>query len=54
VDAFVRYRISDPLRYYQPAQRTIAADRIERLVNSSLRQILGAASSTTSLRPPAS
>jgi membrane protease subunit HflC len=47
VDAFVRYRISDPLRYYQTLRdETIAADRIERLVNSSLRQILGAASSS--------
>lgn len=47
VDAFVRYRISDPLRYYQTLRNeTIAADRIERLVNSSLRQILGAASSS--------
>jgi membrane protease subunit HflC len=47
VDAFVRYRISDPLRYYQTLRNeTIAADRIERLVNSSLRQVLGAASSS--------
>lgn len=47
VDAFVRYRIADPLRYYQTLRNeTIAADRIERLVNSSLRQILGAASSS--------
>jgi membrane protease subunit HflC len=47
VDAFVRYRIADPLRYYQTLRNeTIAADRIERLVNSSLRQVLGAASSS--------
>ena len=44
VDAFVRYRISDPLQYYRTLrdERT-AGDRIERLVNSSLRQILGSA-----------
>jgi membrane protease subunit HflC len=46
VDAFVRYRISDPLLYYRTLRtETIAADRIERLVNSSLRQILGSATS---------
>jgi membrane protease subunit HflC len=46
VDAFVRYRISDPLLYYRTLRtESIAADRIERLVNSSLRQILGSATS---------
>ncbi|WP_091742992.1 protease modulator HflC [Phenylobacterium immobile] len=47
VDAFVRYRIADPLQYYRTLrdQRT-AQDRIERLVNSSLRQVLGSATST--------
>lgn len=46
VDAFLRYRISDPLQYFRTLrdQRT-AADRLERLVNSSLRQVLGSASS---------
>jgi membrane protease subunit HflC len=46
VDAFVRYRISDPLQFYRTLrdERT-AEDRIERLVNSSLRQILGTAQS---------
>lgn len=46
VDAFVRYRIADPLQYYRTLRddRT-ASDRIERLVNSSLRQILGTATS---------
>lgn len=46
VDAFIRYRIANPLQYYTTLrdERT-AADRIERLVNSSLRQILGNASS---------
>ncbi|MFN3513305.1 MAG: protease modulator HflC [Phenylobacterium sp.] len=44
VDAFVRYRISDPLQFYRTLrdERT-AQDRIERLVNSSLRQVLGSA-----------
>lgn len=46
VDAFLRYRIADPLRFYRTLrdQRT-AEDRLERLVNSSLRQVLGSASS---------
>jgi len=45
VDAFIRYRITDPLQFYTALrdERT-AADRLERLVNSSLRQILGSAS----------
>ncbi len=42
VDAFLRYRISDPLQYYRTLRNEqIAQDRLERLVNSSLRQILG-------------
>jgi len=46
VDAFLRYRISDPLQYYRTLHdEHTAQDRLERLVNSSLRQILG--SSTT-------
>ncbi|HEY2357443.1 MAG TPA: protease modulator HflC, partial [Phenylobacterium sp.] len=42
VDAFLRYRISDPLQYYRTLrdERT-AQDRLERLVNSSLREVLG-------------
>jgi len=44
VDAFVRYRISDPLQYYRTLHdEQTAKDRMERLVNSSLRQILGSA-----------
>lgn len=46
VDAFVRYRISNPVQFYR-AFRT--QDRVEgplgRLVNSSLRQVLGSAPS---------
>ena len=46
VDAFLRYRISDPLQYYRTLRdEHTAQDRLERLVNSSLRQVLG---STTS------
>jgi membrane protease subunit HflC len=46
VDAFIRYRISNPLQYYRTLRddRT-ATDRIERLLNSSLRQVLGSATS---------
>jgi membrane protease subunit HflC len=47
VDAFVRYRITDPLAFYRTLRdEGVAADRIERLVNSSLRQILGSATQT--------
>lgn len=46
VDAFVRYRISNPLQYYRTLRdQNTANDRIERLVNSSLRQVLGSATS---------
>ncbi|HEX8569648.1 MAG TPA: protease modulator HflC [Caulobacteraceae bacterium] len=46
VDAFVRYRINDPLQFFRTLrdQRT-ANDRLERLFNSSLRQVLGSAAS---------
>jgi membrane protease subunit HflC len=47
VDAFIRYRISDPLQFYRTLRdEQTASDRIERLLNSSLRQILGSATST--------
>lgn len=47
VDAFVRYRISDPLQYYRTLRdERIAQDRMERLVNSSLRQMLGSSTKT--------
>jgi membrane protease subunit HflC len=47
VDAFVRYRIAQPLDFYRTLrdERT-ASDRIERLVDSSLRQVLGSATQT--------
>jgi membrane protease subunit HflC len=47
VDAFIRYRITDPLQFYRTLRdEQTAKDRIERLVNSSLRQVLGSASAT--------
>jgi membrane protease subunit HflC len=46
VDAFLRYRISDPLQYYRSLRNEqTAADRLERLMNSSLREVLGSAPS---------
>jgi membrane protease subunit HflC len=46
VDAYVRYRISDPLQYYRTLRnQTNAEARLEPLANSSLRQILGGATS---------
>ena len=46
VDAFLRYRIDDPLQYYRTlGDDSTAHDRLERMVNSSLRQVLGAATS---------
>ncbi len=46
VDAFIRYRISNPLQYFRTLRdANTANDRIERLLNSSLRQVLGTATS---------
>lgn len=46
VDAFVRYRIDDPVRFYTGlGTDTVARDRLDLIVNASLRQVLGAASS---------
>jgi membrane protease subunit HflC len=45
VDAFVRYRISNPLAFYRTlGNESVARDRLEPLINSSLREVLGAAS----------
>ncbi|HEY1880704.1 MAG TPA: protease modulator HflC [Caulobacteraceae bacterium] len=45
VDAFMRYRISDPLAFYRTLiNEATARDRLEPLINSSLRQVLGGAS----------
>jgi membrane protease subunit HflC len=43
VDAFVRYRISDPLQFYQGLRTTtIAEDRLRSMISSALREQLGA------------
>jgi membrane protease subunit HflC len=45
VDAFARYRISDPLRFYQAVGSTEAANlRLSTLLISALRRVLGEAS----------
>ncbi|MBI1210595.1 MAG: protease modulator HflC [Alphaproteobacteria bacterium] len=42
VDSFARYRIADPVRYYQSATTDEAAQqRLATLMNSSLRRVLG-------------
>jgi modulator of FtsH protease HflC len=47
VDAFVRYRISNPLEFYRTLRsETNAAGLIEPLINSSLRQALGGATAS--------
>jgi len=46
VEAFVRYRINDPQRFYTGLGDDRAAkDRLNSVVNASLRQVLGSASS---------
>lgn len=47
VDAFLRYRINNPLQYFTAlGDDATAHDRLDRMVNSSLREVLGSASST--------
>jgi membrane protease subunit HflC len=47
VDGFIRYRITDPVQYYRTlGDETTAHDRMDRLVNASLRQVLGSATSS--------
>ncbi len=42
VDAFARYRILDPLRFYQTAgTEAVAETRMNAIVNSALRRVLG-------------
>ncbi len=46
VDAFVRYRISDPVQFYRTLRNAdTAQERLGRLVTSALRQVLGSAPS---------
>ena len=47
VDAFVRYRIASPLQFYKTLRNEATASTlIEPLINSSLRQVLGAATAS--------
>ncbi len=42
VDAFLRYRIKDPLRFFQSVtDERLAASRLGNVVNSTLRRVLG-------------
>ena len=42
VDSFTRYRIVDPLKFYQTVRtETQARSRLEEIVNSSVRKVLG-------------
>ena len=42
VDAFLRYRIADPLRFYQTVgNERVAQQRLDALLTSSLRQVIG-------------
>ena len=43
VDAFARYRITDPLKYYQTVGVTGADSQLSILLNSATRRVLGAA-----------
>jgi membrane protease subunit HflC len=46
VDAFVRYRINDPVRFYtRLGDERSAPARLNSVINASLRQVLGTASS---------
>jgi modulator of FtsH protease HflC len=51
VDAFVRYRISDALKFYQSVGTTLGADaQLGGMLNSALRRTLGEASITDIVR----
>ena len=41
VDAFARYRITDPLKFYQTVGPAGASTQLSILLNSTLRQVLG-------------
>ena len=52
VDAFARYRIHDPLKFFQRLRNeTIAGDRLGSLLNASLRSVLGTVKMATMLSP---
>ena len=51
VDAFARYRITDPLRFYQAVNNVQNANaRMTSFVNSALRNVLAGASTTDIIR----
>jgi len=51
VDAFARYRVSDPLRFYQTIGAIEGANaRLSTLLNSALRRVLGEATSIDIVR----
>ena len=50
VDAFARYRIIDPLKYYQTVGVSGADAQLAILLNSALRRVLGAATLTDVVR----
>lgn len=51
VDAFVRYRVTDPLRFYQTvASVTRANDQLATVLNSALRRVLGEATQAQIVR----
>ncbi len=52
VDAFARWRITDPVRFRQAAQTEAAAlPRLERILNASLRAVLGSVTSDDIVSP---
>jgi len=52
VDAFARYRINNPLLYYQRLRgESIARDRLGSLLNAKIRSVLGKVSLSTLLSP---
>jgi membrane protease subunit HflC len=50
VDAFARYRITDPLRFYQTVGPDGASSQLSILLNSALRRVLGAATLADAVR----
>jgi modulator of FtsH protease HflC len=50
VDAFARYRITDPLKYYQTVGPAGATTQLQILLNSALRRVLGAATLADAVR----
>jgi modulator of FtsH protease HflC len=50
VDAFARYRITDPLKFYQTVGPDGASSQLSNLLNSALRRVLGAATLADAVR----